>query len=274
MRATPVLLVLGALGASGTAHADDAYMWAIGPRLGTMVFPGAYPLLFPARVNTYDVNDDGETDVGPNGNEQHSDLEKVRGDVIFGGEGYYWLNKEQRIGAYAGLGAGTGFSDVNLVLKYDQMITGGGDVDVYIGGGLGFGSMTFKGLDNDGVLDPAEDAERLRINYFPARLEISPLFRFDTWGIQPKLWGGLNIPSSHRWTVDGEEIDGIQGTLFNYATFGIEAAVMFGDLKPPKKKKKGNNNNNNNNNNGRGNNNNNNGRGGGGRGGPAGVDRN
>jgi hypothetical protein len=243
MRGLSVALVIGGL--ASPAAAADGDMWGIGGQLGTMAFPGAYPALWPSRINNYDVDGDGETEVGPAGNEQSTTLEKVRGDFLIGAQGYYWIDRAARVGGYANYDSGTGFSNAELVLKYDQRIVGAAQdtFGIYVGGGLGFGSTTFKGLDANGEVDTSETAEKLVINHFPARVELTPFIKLNNeWALQPKLWGGLNIPSGHRWSVDGEEVaDPVQGTLFNYIAIGIDFGVMYGDFKPAKvnKGKKG-----------------------------------
>jgi len=72
------LVVAGLLMVATDAHALDPYMWGIGPRVGTMVIPGRYPLKLPEAV-------DG------------SSIEKVRHDVSIGVEGAYYLHSFQRM---------------------------------------------------------------------------------------------------------------------------------------------------------------------------------
>ncbi len=237
MRAPRIGLVIGALSLTGSATAADNNMWGVGGGLGTMAFPGAYPAIWPSRVNTFDVDGDGDPECcKPNGDDLETTLEKVRGDVRITGEGYYWLDRTGRVGGYANVDTGNGFTDASLVLKYDRRLVGKAQdsFGIYLGGGLGFGSATFKGLTEAGEVDPAENAERLVLNYFPARIEATPFINFnDKWALQPKIWGGLNIPSGHRWMVDGEEVEGIQGTLFNYVAIGIDVGFLYGDFSPP-----------------------------------------
>jgi len=233
-RVIALAFATGTLALAAPAQASDAYMWGIGARIGSTAIPTQYPALWPTRINKYDVNDDGETDVNANGVEQETSLAKVGGDFILGGEGYYWLNKTQRIGGLVGLDTAKGWTDVHLLAKYDQVLTGGGDVDILLGGGLGVGTQTWKGLDADGNV--VTDGEKLKMNYFPVRAELAAMIKItDEWSVAAKAFGQLNIPTNHIWTVEGEELD-VAGSPFNYPQIGVEATVMWGDFKPPKPK--------------------------------------
>jgi hypothetical protein len=235
------VMVMGAasfLAYSSDAHADP-YMWGVGARIGTVALPAAYPAIWPTRISKYDVNDDGETDVGANGNELTTDLSKVGGDFIFGGAGYYYLNKDSRIGGLAGLDTGKGWTDFNFVAMYEQVLSNGEDLDILAGGGVGVGTQTFKGLDNTGEVDIGKNPEKLLINYFPVRAEIGAMFTVNPeWAIQASAFGQLDIPSNHKWTVDGKEYD-VAGSPLNDFMLGVELTGFYGDFKPPPKKNKG-----------------------------------
>lgn len=221
---------------SGTAHAEP-YMWGVGARIGTVAIPTAYPAIWPTRVSKYDVDDDGETDLGPNGNELETDLSKVGGDFIFGGAGYYYLSKESRIGGILGVDTGKGWTALDLVAMYGFVLTDGQDLDILADLGVGVGTQTFKGLDADGNVDLGENAERLKINHFPIRGELAAVIKLDPkWAIQPTVFGQVDIPSNHIWTVNGNEYD-VAGSPINNFMIGVELVGFYGDFKPPAKKK-------------------------------------
>lgn len=217
MRRLVALLPLLFVAAPTPAHALDTWMWGIGPHLGTMVLPGRYPVLLPRLRGE-------EGDTGPRGDEG---IAKVQHDIIIGVEGVYYMDRHHRIGftgsATPGiaLGApGRRFSDWNLILTYDYAIPGRA-LDVLFGGGIGAGTQGWRG----------EDDQRLRVNYFPLRSEVSALARDTSRGYQLSLFVQWNLPSNSVYTdATGATPDLTPGL---YLTSGIEFAVLFGDFEPP-----------------------------------------
>ena len=202
-------LVALALLASTPALAAESYMWGIGPRVGTNAIPGAYPVAFPKQVK-----EDGT-------------IPKVRADVMFGADAVYYITKRTRLSAMGGMGLGKGFTDLHSSFRYNY-VGQTGALDLLVGGGAGFGTMTFRG----------EDGSNLRVPYYPLRAEASALLRDEWRGYQASIFGQLNVPSNHFYENSaGEEVD-VRGTPFNYATVGIEFAVFFGDFTPPKPKRR------------------------------------
>ncbi len=210
---TRSLLVLGALVASSPAlAADSTYMWGGGLGIGTMVAPGAYPVYFPSAVN--DAADAGR-----------STIEAVGGDFKLSGEGVYYLDGANRVGAQAGLTFGSGFSDRNVMMKYAK-VTDFGAADGILGGGAGVGRSVWK----------TDTEERLDIPYYPVRVEIGAMHRDKDWAVQGILYGQYNWEANGRSYINqgGNEVDVGRGL---YAMMGIELTGMIGDFKPPKSDK-------------------------------------
>lgn len=216
---TGLLLLAG--GMSQTAQASDVYMWGVGPRLGTNVLPGAYPSAFP-KIVTDDVVDGTENDEVPT-----PVIEKVRGDVIFGFEGQYYVDGGSRIGLIGGFIGGGGFFDAHVIAKYNVVLQSA-SVDFLFGGGAGFGTQRWKQRTGDKV-------GSLRVPYFPLRAEVAGMVRADWLAFQLTPFFQYNVQSKHFYTDDtGAEID-VKGGF--YPTVGIEFAVLFGDYTPPKRRK-------------------------------------
>lgn len=213
IRALTAAAMLGAL--ASPAQAANIYMWGVGPRIGTNFLPSAYPSAFP-RIVADDRVDDTDEEV----------ISKVRGDFLFGIEAHYYVDGGSRIGLDAGLGFGKRYFDAHALLKYNRVISSA-SVDFLFGGGAGFGTQTFRGDDNDA---------RLRVPYFPLRLEISGMVRANFMAFQLTPYVQYNLPANHFYTDEtGADID-VKGGF--YPTVGIELAVLFGDYDPPAPRKR------------------------------------
>lgn len=206
------LLAVGALFAATPAYALDAWMWGVGPKVGTLVLPGAYPARFPTTIK------------------DEAALERVRTDVIFGVDTVYYANSYTRLGASGAFDVGSGFFDLSGMLEYNwvkQMEA----LDFIVGGGVGAGQMRFTG----------DGSATLRLPYYPLRVETGALIRDNSRGYQLTAFAAYNLPANHFYTnAAGDEIDRkeLEGVGF-YGTVGIELAVMFGDFTPPKPKRSG-----------------------------------
>jgi hypothetical protein len=211
---------------------NSIYMFGIGPRVGTIVIPGGYPASFPS----FSALDENGEETGEKVKiAEDTAIEKVRGDLIIGAEGLYWADKDDRLGATAGLGLGDGYNDAHLIIKYDKMQNMDA-LDAFIGGGLGVGVANFRG----------DSPERLRVPYYPIRGEAGVLFRQKTYAFQVLAYVNLNVPGRQTLTVQQEAAD---GTLYEaeyessfgwsfYPQIGAEIQLLFGDFTKPKKKKK------------------------------------
>ncbi len=219
LRALVPALGLTALFASAPAQAADVYMWGIGPRLGTNFLPGAYPSAFPKMVAD-DVVDGTENSEDP-----IPVIEKVRGDFLFGFEAQYYVNGGSRIGLLGGFDLGRRYFDAHLIAKYNVVLQSA-SVDFLFGGGAGFGTQTWTG----------EGEGRLRVPYFPLRVEAAGMIRAGWMAFQLTPYFQYNLQSNHFYTNDiGEEVD-VGGGF--YPTAGIELSVLFGDYEPPRPRKR------------------------------------
>lgn len=194
------------------AYALDTWMWGIGPRVGTEVLPGRYPMQLPRLA-------DAEGDTGPRADEGL----RVQHDILLGAEGVYYMDRHHRIGFTGGVGLGLAmegrsFSAWELELTYDYAVQGRA-LDVLFGGGIGAGTMGFK-----------NDEGTLRVNTFPLRAEVSGLARDHTRGYQLTLFVQYDLPSRSVYQVAGEPLD-VRGGF--WMTSGVEIAVLFGDFDPP-----------------------------------------
>ncbi len=234
------LVVLGGLSASEARAGDMPYMWAIGPKIGTIVVPGRYPLSLPSKINNYDFIDDGprsgdpdfedpKRDLDANGDPLYTSIERVRDDLQIGADGFYALDEENRIGAGVGFAFGKRYSDMWFTFNFDRVLITEQPFNVVAGVQAGFGNMVFKGEDPD---------ERMRVGHFPVRGRLQGQFMDKTRMYALGIYAGTSIPSSTDYTdLNGNEqpINSPLNFLF-YAQAGIELQVSFGDLTPPKNK--------------------------------------
>lgn len=203
-------LVMFGLVATGDAWAIDPYMWGVGPKVGTTVLPGKFPMKFNETITD---------DAG---------LERVGFDLAVGIDSWYYVNGGSRLGATAKVGFGAGFLDTAFAFKYNVVLQSQA-LDFLFGGGVGAGWMQISG-DGD---------SRLQMPYYPFRVEAATLLRDDTRGYQITVFGEYAVPSTRNYrTVAGDLIDpkDLQGTGV-WASLGLEFSVMFGDFEIPRPKK-------------------------------------
>ena len=195
------------------AVASDFPMYGVGGRIGTIVVPGAYPMNFP--------NDLDGT---------HT-LQQARFDLSVGVQALAYVDNRSRLGVLAQYGFGPGYGQTSFIGTYEVVLQGG-SIDFLAGGGLGFGSQTWKG----------EDEESLRVPSYPARAQLSAQYRRPTSVYGLTGYVQANIPSRHIYTLangsEGPEV-GSAASFANYMHAGIEASALFGDFKLRDPKKKG-----------------------------------
>ncbi len=230
------------------AHALEPYMWGVGGRLGTYIIPARYPVSFPTKIANYNFIDEGpragdedsddpKRDLDEDGDPIYTTLQKVGFQGQISVDGMYAIDAENRIGALAGFTTGKGYSDAFFMFNYDRvLLSDDSGFDLVAGGYAGFGTMSFRGRDADGV----KTEEKLRVPHFPLRAHIEAQLRNKTQKYGLGLFAGTNVPSNHYFTDQfGQEVDDV-GSPFNLALYvyaGLEASVQFGDFTPPKKKK-------------------------------------
>jgi hypothetical protein len=194
---------------AASAMAKDP-SWGVGGHVGTWMIPGEYPSSLPK----VDLNGDGSKFA-------MASIDKVRGDFLFGVEGWFWVDEQVRLGLVPGVNVGSGFTDVHAILAADYVFVDGDQLDVFAGGGVGAGSSTFRG-------DQGE--ERLVVPNYPLRAELGALFApTDYLAPQLRVIGQWNVPSSHRYTSpSGIELDKKDVGTGVYVNLGIELSVLYG----------------------------------------------
>lgn len=251
---TAALALAGLLFAPEALAIDEPYMWGVGPRVGTMVIPGKYPITFPDKVDNFNFLDAGpnsgcttqEAGTDGNGNElcdnekrdvdddgvpQYHSLEQVRSDLNLGGDFVFYLNRDIRVGAMGYAAFGKRYFDIAVMPKVDKILLED-QIDVYAGGGIGFGFQRWGG---------ATGAEKLKMPYFPVRVNVGALARTPSAAFQLGIYGQSSVPGNQTYvSAQGDTYESVGSplALFSYLSAGLEFTVYFGDFEPPKKKKK------------------------------------
>ncbi|MBN1336080.1 MAG: hypothetical protein JXB39_08980 [Deltaproteobacteria bacterium] len=197
-------LALVALLSASAGHAVPT-MWGIGPRLGTNVIPGRYPVAWPSKVKDQDT------------------LEKVGGDVLFGAEGDYWANEANRVGALLGLDLGADYASYHFLLKYDRIIPFDA-LEWYLGAGAGVSTHRWS----------SQTEAELKVPAYPLRGQTGVLIRQGSVAYQVQLHAQYDVPGHATYLdAEGVEVDVGWGLYFQ---IGAELSVLFGDFVPPKKR--------------------------------------
>jgi hypothetical protein len=204
---------------SAAAYAADP-VWGAGLHVGTAFLPGAYPIRFPPKIESYDFDKSGQADdVNGDGTLDATTLEKVRGDFAFGFDGYYWLGGSYRLGLTTNFDFGTRYSEVGGVVTFDRTI----DLDrayLLFGGGLGFANTVWRGTDED---------ERLRLPNYPLRVEAGTVLPVNDWiGLTGTLFAQMGIPSRHDYVdLTGTARD-VAGIPPYYTSLGVQVGGIYG----------------------------------------------
>lgn len=212
----PMLLTLFAAGLTTPALALDTWMWGLGPRIGTQVLPGGYPNRLPRLA-------DGDPDSGPRTDDG---IVQMPHDLMLGGRGVYYIDRHHRIGfdggTMIGLGMGQGRRGTtwDFLFTYDYAFQGKA-LDLMLGGGAGFGTTGFRGPDD----------QRLRVNTFPVRVQVSGMARDNTRAYELGVFAQYNTPSSTTYTLPSGDQPNVRGGI--WFTTGLQISVFFGDFNPP-----------------------------------------
>ena len=200
------------------------HWWGIGPTLGTTGFPLEYPAVMPALAQ----NSAGKNLVEPAGF-----------DARIGGHGVYYIGNGNRIGLRAFYdGNFSTFSEGEVTVEYDWILTKDDNFQVFGGAGLGFGSDRF--------LNEA-DTRHLDVTYFPLRAQLGVLWRDRTRAYEADLFGtwhiagdqsffdcgsGGNCEAEHGTAVaDPFGSDSTKSDAALYAAVGAEVTVYFGNFR-------------------------------------------
>jgi len=197
-------LLFSSLPLSPAASARAPLMYGYGVTAGTMLAPGQYPTVFPKQIRQ---NED-------------SDIEKVWQDFHFGVEALAYATTTHRFAASATLGFGKNYRDRNFILKYSRVFVWEAG-EIVAGGGAGVGRSVYR----------TDGKEELSTPYYPLRVEIGPMFRYDFMAFQPQLYGQYNVTWAHFYTNgDGEEEDVGTGL---YGMIGLELNFYLGEFRTP-----------------------------------------
>ena len=240
---------LSATDASAKKNGLEPFMWGVGPSIGTIVVPGRYPLALPSKINNYDFIDEGpragaddgdnkNRDTDAQGDPRFTSIERVRDDLRLGFEGFYGIDRDNRVGAGVGTAFGRGYSDLWFTFNYDRVVITKHPFNVIVGAGAGFGTTRFKGTNEE--INGFEN-EVLRLPYFPLRVRLQGQLRNGGSMFGLGLFGQTAVPSNTYYTdLDGND-QSIESplNLFLYLSAGLEFTVQFGDFTPPKKPGKG-----------------------------------
>ncbi|MEQ1569406.1 MAG: hypothetical protein ABMA64_27460, partial [Myxococcota bacterium] len=237
-----VLLGFTCWSAPAMAADSGPYMWGAGVKVGTSFLPGRYPYALPPAIAGYDFLENGpragetegenkDRDLDDNGDPRFTTLNPVGFDLRLGGEGFYGIDAQNRIGAGAGLAFGQRYFDGWLTVNYDRVLYEVDNFDFVLGGQVGYGSVKWSG---DAEL-PGGDNESLKMNYYPIRARASAQFLDKTRMYGLGVFVQDAIPARTNYTdLDANPQDVGGNLLFNFMA-GIEADVQFGDFKAPKK---------------------------------------
>ena len=197
------------------ASAIELKWWGAGPSLSTMLFPGEYPISFPAGAR-----EGGKTSGDPL-------VDKVGFDLNLAGRGVIYPVKSMRLGARIQLGFGGGFGRQEFTLEYEPVLSNQGSFQVVGGVGLGVGHERFRDKDGEDFLD---------VSYYPIRGQIGGLLRDKYRAYELDLWATYHITGGQKYysNADAEPVDGKGSALAGgalYAGIGLEFTVWFGDFK-------------------------------------------
>lgn len=190
------------------AHAVEFRWWGIGPMLGTRVVPLQYPI-FPAAV-------DG------------TGIDHAAGNLEAGAQAVLYVGNIGRIGLRGQLDTNFGpWFGQEFTLEWDQLLVRDGELQLYLGGGVGLGHERFGDKASDG------DYPYLDVRYFPLRLQIGVALR-DHWrAYQLQLYGAWHIAGEQDICTAADDCtqpDFTESIAF-YGGVGLEATVFFGNFK-------------------------------------------
>lgn len=206
-----------------TAAADEP-VFGIGGHVGSWFLPAAFPYEFPKAIREYDFQEspDGQPDdVDGDGRPDRTTLTSARGDVGVGMDFYTWMDEHIRFGVTTHAALAPRFSDLQVVLVVER--TGYlGRASSFIGGGIGFGTTSWQGKDED---------ERLRLPSYPLRADAGITFLVnESVGVELRLIGQVLIPSNHWYTDLAGNAQTITAPPTYYATAGIQLGFLVGRL--------------------------------------------
>jgi len=203
------LLALALLSSPAHAGGSQPWMWGVGPTLGTIVYPGRFPASIPA---AYQPEFDG----------------KVRGDAIVGLHGVMYIDGDNRLGSHLDLGFAKGYSSQAITFEYERIFVRGSGVQLFGGGGLGFGSYT---LTDDAL-------GKLHTPTYEIRAQLGALYKQSSTAEELSIFLKVPLNGNPTFTpTGGTKVDAEGGG--NWFHVGLQATVYFGDFYVKDNKKKG-----------------------------------
>lgn len=232
-----MLPMLLALCSTAFAEKDGPYMWGVGPEVGTIVLPFQHPVAFPNVAE--DADGDGDND------KLSDSLEKTAGDVLVGAKGTLYINGSSRILGQLGLGFGSGgYGSSEVTFEYQALPVSGSGVDVFAGGGLGFGSMKWTTEcddDSEGVSGACtiQHPGTFRTSTLLLRASVGALYRNKSQAYELSLWGHYVVGGNRKFLAQDSAAEQEVTSVGLYPYLGIAGTWYFGDFKPPKDGKQG-----------------------------------
>jgi len=200
-------VILLALLQVSEAASNNIYMWGVGPQVSTVIYPTRFPGGFPNALEDWNYD-------------------KSRGDVEIALRGLFYLNLDSRLTGRVQLGGSPGWLTRSVDIGYDSMLTRNSGFHTMAGlsGGLGRDRYT----DNDG--------DELEVSFANLRVNFGGIYRNKTQAYELCVFAAYHLPFEHLYQpgINEQVIKGAGGT---YGMLGIEAAIYFGDFKPPTSKK-------------------------------------
>ncbi len=194
-----------ALSAPTFAASEGPWMWGAGATLGTIVYPGRFPLKLP---------------------KEYDGLEgMVRGDAILGLHGVMYLNGDHRLGTHLDFGTARGFNSLSWTLEYERIFLRDSGIHLFGGGGLGFGSYSLSD----------EEIGTLRTPTYEVRAQAGALYKQKVTAEELSIFVKVPFNGNPTFTSPGgDKVDAEGGG--NWLHVGIQATVYYGDFTSKKGK--------------------------------------
>ena len=199
--------------------------WSVGGQIGTHVLPVASPIAFPAKVQSYDFDEDAESlpdDVSGDGILDASTLQKVSADLLLAADASFWVTGGSRLVLLGDLDVGRRYRAFGLYGLYHRTIDLGAAYAL-LGGGAGYRNAVWYGEDSD---------EILKVPCYPVRVEGGlMLLVSDFLGIEAEAFLDIPIPLRHTYRdIAGQERD-ISGIPFSMTAVGLRVGATYGQLR-------------------------------------------
>lgn len=178
------------------ASSDGPYMWGAGVTGGTIVVPGRYPARLP-----------------------FLEAGTIHGDGLLGVHGILYVNGDYRLGTHGTWGFARDYDSLAWTLEFERILVRGGGVHVFLGGGIGFGSYRFFGVDE----------ELLKVPTYEVRLQAGAMLKQSHTAEELSLFVKQPFNGNPTWTdAGGAQTDSKGGNLVH---FGLELTVYYGDFR-------------------------------------------